>query len=135
MDHDLPVTGAVPISQWGYGKLNPDKAMASVPAVAAAPASTEPSPTTGPAPIETPTLKSGFSGTFRGDGLVLVLIANADGSFTGSMVKGDQTDSRSPLTWWPGNWKELPAIRERIFPFAATLDGDKLTTARCGQDI
>ena len=55
-DHDLAVTGAVPNGEWGYGKLNAEKALKAVTpgvAVVAVPVAT-PSPATQPAPVANP---------------------------------------------------------------------------------
>ena len=118
-DHDFDVTGAVPNGEWGYGKLNAEKALDKVPPPSALPPTTQTSPV-GPAD------KAGFAGTFKGDGLILELIVNPDGSLTGSMVKNNLT---FPITAHvaAGQLEATATSNGQDFPFSAVLDGDKLT--------
>lgn len=129
-DHDFAVTGAVPNAEWGYGKLNPEKALAKVPQGAALPLPA--APTSGPAtapttePVVTPPVQAGFAGVFKGDGVTLDLIPNPNGSFSGTMLKKDQTftlDARVVASQLEGTVHS----GGKDFPFNATLDGDKLT--------
>jgi len=136
-DHDLAVTGAVPNGEWGYGKLDPQAAIAKVTASAAtppantappvntAPPGNTPPPAPVPAPV-TPAPKDGFAGTFKREGMTVVLVANADGSFSGSMVKNDQTFSISAHIV-AGQLEGTVTSQGKDFPFTATLDGDQLT--------
>ncbi len=121
-DHDFAVTGAVPNPEWGYGKLNPEKALEKVTAGAAAPPVAPPSPVN---PSPTPLLKSPFAGTFKGEGLTLVLTPTADKTFGGTLLKGDTTfplDARLVASLLEGTVHGQAGD----FTFTATLDGDKL---------
>jgi len=130
-DHDLAVTGAVPNGEWGYGKLDPEAAIAKVTvAVVTPPGSTPPPgntppPAPGPAPV-TPAPKDGFVGTFKCEGMTVVLVANADGTFGGSMVRNDQTFTLSAHIV-AGQLEGTVTSQGKDYPFTATLDGDQLT--------
>ncbi|MGD0388694.1 MAG: S8 family serine peptidase [Tepidisphaeraceae bacterium] len=130
-DHDLAVTGAVPNGEWGYGKLNPEAAIAKVsiavvtPPGNIAPPGNTPPPAPGPAPV-VPVPKDGFAGTFKCEGMTVVLVANADGTFSGSMVRNDQTFSLSAHIV-AGQLEGSVSSQGKDFPFTATLDGDQLT--------
>jgi minor extracellular serine protease Vpr len=122
-DHDFAVTGAVPNPQWGYGKLNPEKAIQKVsPGTPIAP-SPQPSPAP-PSPVA-PSPLAAFVGIFKGDGLVMQLVENADQSFSGSMQKGGQTfmlDAHVVASHLEGSVHN----NGNDFPFSATVDGDNL---------
>jgi subtilisin family serine protease len=131
-DHDLSVTGAVPNGEWGYGKLDAEKAIAAVPAGTAAPVN-EPSPVATPAPPASPTpapvqaAAANFVGTFKGDDMVLILEASDDG-FTGKMVRGDKAHIFPITAKAKGNHLDGTASNgTQDFSFSADLDGDLLT--------
>ncbi len=128
-DHDLAVTGAVPNGEWGFGKLNAEKAIDAV-----TPGATPPPPTISvpivtpkpiPGPATMPSVELGFEGYFKGDG-VIVTLTKTDAGYKGEMTRGGQP---FPLV--------AHAVADGIagsatnngkeYPFTAQLDGDKMT--------
>ena len=134
-DHDPDTTGAVPNGQWGYGKLDPEAALAKVTLATATPQPTPPPPAAGPAPVAPSaptTVGGGFVGTFKNEAMTVALIANPDGSFSGSMIRGGQTFPLSARIV-AGQLEGSVTSQGKDFPFTATLNGDQLTLVSGGK--
>jgi minor extracellular serine protease Vpr len=146
-DHDLDSTGAVPNPRWGYGKLDPAAAIDKVPQGSgtpppvsnppvATPPVTNPPPSNPPpsvppvAPIApiAPAQTVDFTGTFKGDGMILSLLSDAgpEGPYEGFLAnKGQSYPIKGKVI--AGQLQGTATNNGQDFAFTATLNGDQLT--------